>query len=426
MRRGLASLIIGLSLIVASASWAGFILSHTVLDPSRSERLADQLLENPDVRQVLVARLADELETQVPSEVPVSRQLLEAGAERALDDPRIDALIRDGFVKVHQNALAGTSEPVVVDAGALGPVGREALIQARPELEQFIPQSPTLQLELPTAGLSWVGSVKRFVDRFTALAAIVAAVGAVTAFVVARDRAPVLRRVAFWGYAASAFWIAVGYGIPLVADSLSPTSAAIATAAADVFFGAMIRPAVAMAVFATVLLVAGVMLPFLERRRGPGILQPRRRPVTAPEPMAPAGAVAPMSVAPATVARPVDNTDRMPRPIAPATAEPLVDHRVVGGGSPYWGREVGIDISFAEPAASGDGANAERRSDTDGPHWEPGVGYTDDPRPDTWSADTEAANTRSTSPRRTDSGPSGEAGTTSRRADPGSTGRFRP
>ena len=53
MRRGLASLIIGLSLVVASLSWAGFILSRTVLDPGRSERLAAQLLEHDGVREAL-------------------------------------------------------------------------------------------------------------------------------------------------------------------------------------------------------------------------------------------------------------------------------------------------------------------------------------------------------------------------------------
>jgi hypothetical protein len=276
----LASLIIGVSLIVASLSWAGFTLSRTVLDPGRSERLADQLLENPDVRQALTSRLADALEAQIPAEVPVPRSVIETGAATALDDPRVEALIRDGFVRVHQNALEGNDEPVVVDANALGAAGRDMLVQVRPELDPFLPQSPALEVELPTTGLTWIGSVKNFVDRFTGIGAIVAFIGAITAFAVARDRAPVLRRVAFWGYAASAFWLLVGYGIPWLAGSLSPTSAAIATAAADVFFGAMIRPAVIMAIAATVLLLAGFIWPVFERRRGARAVQPRR--TTAP------------------------------------------------------------------------------------------------------------------------------------------------
>ncbi len=288
MRRGLASLIIGLSLIVASLSWAGFTLSRTVLDPGRSERLADQLLENPDVREALTIRLADALEAQIPAEVPVPRSVIETGAEAAIDDPRVEALIRDGFVQVHRNALEGNSEPVVVDANALGAAGRDMLVEVRPELDPFLPATPAIEVELPTTGLSWMGSVKNIVDRFTGLGALVALIGAAAAFVVAKNRAPVLRRVAFWGYGASAFWLLVGYGVPWLAGSLSPTSAAIATAAADVFFGAMIRPAVVMAVAATALLLAGFALPVFERRRGGRAVQPRKaRTATA----VPAGAV---------------------------------------------------------------------------------------------------------------------------------------
>lgn len=277
MRRGLASLIIGLSLIVASLSWASFTLSRTVLDPGRSERLADQLLENPDVRQALVLRMADALEAQIPSEVPVPRGVIEAGAATALDDPRVEELIRDGFVRVHQNALAGVDEPVSIDASALGAAGRDVLVELRPELEPFLPPTPPLEVELPTTGLSWIGSVKNVVDRFTGISALVALIGAVTAFVVAKNRAAVLRRVAFWGYGASAFWLALGYGIPYLAANLSPTSAAIATASADVFFGAMVRPAIIMAVIATALLLLGFLLPALQRRRGATAMQPRGR-----------------------------------------------------------------------------------------------------------------------------------------------------
>ncbi len=389
MRRGLASLIIGLSLVLASLSWAGFTLSRTVLDPGRSERLADQVLENPEVRQALTIRLADALEGQLPSEIPVSRQLVETGAEQALDDPRVEGLIRDGFVQVHKDALAGSSEPVVVDAGALGTAGRDALVLARPELDGFLPPGPRLALELPTTGLSWLGWLKNVVDRFTGLAAMAALVGATTAFVVARDRAPVLRRVAFWGYGAAAFWILVGYGIPWAAGALSPTSAAIATAVSDVFFGAMIGPALMMAAVATALLGMGIVMPSFQRRRGAALLQPRNRPlgpVAAPAvPVSPVASVPPTAAATGSngaggggarnlavgrapisqPARPVDNTAPMPLPVMPASAPPVVDHRASDQGRADWGREVGIDISFAGPAQAA-------------PRWEEGVGYIDD------------------------------------------------
>ena len=276
MRRGLASLIVALSLIVASLSWAGFTLSRTILDPGRSERLAFQLLDNPEVRDALTSRLADTLESQIPSDVPVPRATVEAGADVALDDPRVRALIVDGFVRVHQNALEGVDEPVVVDAGALGAAGRDALVNTRPELDAFLPAAPSVEVELPTTGLSWMGRVADVVDRFTLLGAIGSLAGLITGFVIAPNRPAVLRRMAYWGYGAAAFWIVVGLAVPWAAGLLSPTSAAIATAAVDVFFGAMIRPAIILAVIATALLVIGIAWPNLDRRRGAHLLQPAR------------------------------------------------------------------------------------------------------------------------------------------------------
>lgn len=265
----------GLSLILASVSWAGFTLSRTILDPGGSERLADQLLDNPDVRAALVTRLADSLESQLPPDVPIPRQVVEGGAATALDDPRVESLVRDGFVQVHQNALAGDADPVVVDANALGAAGRDVLVETRPELDQVLPAAPALELELPTTGLSWIGTVKDTVDRATLWTGIAAIAGAVLAFVVARNRGAVLRRVAYWGYGTAAFWLVIGYAIPWLAGMLSPTSAAIATAIVDVFFGAMIQPALALVVFATIMLLASFLVPAVGRRRGASKLQPR-------------------------------------------------------------------------------------------------------------------------------------------------------
>lgn len=277
MRRGTASLIIALSLMVASLSWAGFTLSNTILDPGRSERLATQLLDNPEVREALIDRVADALETQIPPEIPVPRATIETGAAIALDDPRVEALVIDGFVRVHQNALAGNPEPVSIDAGALGAAGRDALINVRPELDRVLPAAPSVTVDLPTTGLSWMGRLKNFVDRYTLLGAAVSLVGLAGAFAVTTNRGSVFRRVAYWGYGAAAFWVALGYGIPRVAELLSPRSAAIASAAIDVFFGAMIRPAVIMAIIATVLLIIGLLWPALSQNRAARVAQPPRR-----------------------------------------------------------------------------------------------------------------------------------------------------
>ncbi len=391
MRRGLASLIIGLSLLVATASWAGFTLSRTVLDPGRSERLAEQLLENPQVRDALVDRLSDAVEPQIPAEVPVSRSLIESGAETALDDPRVRALIIDGVVQYHRNALEGNPEPVVIDAAALGSASRDALVAVRPELDQFLPAVPVIQLELPTTGFTWLATLKRFVDRFTLLGALIALAGATLALLVAQDRGAVLRRVAFWGYGAAAFWLVVGFAVPRLADLLSPTSGAIASAAVDVFFGAMIRPAITLAIVSTVVLLVGFLLPAIGGRRGARMIQPRGGPggpppVAAPGPIVgpPTGAAPAVPVAPASVS-PARSAATVAMPTAAGVTRTTPDPTMVaprpGAATPT--TRIDNTAEMLRPTTSADAVSAANAADTieTPPDWEEGVGYVDEAEP---------------------------------------------
>jgi hypothetical protein len=274
MRKGLAGLILGLSLIVASVSWSGFVMTRTVLDPSRSERLADQMLDNEVLRSALVGRLSDALGAALPADVPVPRQQLEQAANAALEDERVEKLVRDGIVRVHQNALEGNNEPITIDAAALGAASRASLIEVRPELAAVLPEAPAVEIDLPTGGLSWLGSVRRTVNRFTAVLGLIAAAGALSALLITKDRPGVLRRVSIWAFGAAAFWMVVGYGIPFLAKTLAPSSSAIIAAIVDVFFGAMIPPAIMMAVFGAALLGLSLLWTTMAARQPATLLQP--------------------------------------------------------------------------------------------------------------------------------------------------------
>ncbi len=380
MRRGVASLIIALSLMVASFSWAGFTLSNTVLDPGRSERLATQLLDNPEVREALIDRMADAFETQIPPEFPVPRAAIETGAAVALDDPRVEALIVDGFVRVHQNALEGNAEPVVIDASALGAAGRDSLVATRPELDQILPPVPPLNMELPTTGLSWMGTLKRLVDRYTTLGALAALMGLTVAFAVAKDRGSVFRRVAIWGYGAAAFWVVLGYGIPRVAEILSPRSAAFATAAVDVFFGAMIRPAVTMAIIATVLLIIGLAWPMLSRQRAARVMQPRNGGRGGGGGGAPAR---PVATGPVGAATPPATAGQLQ-----PTQRPITDNDLIGGAGPIqsepWTPVGSVERTQQMPAFNRQASQPPATLDETGipnpksTEWQVGRGYLDE------------------------------------------------
>ncbi len=278
MRKGFAGLILGLSLVVASISWAGFIMSRTVLDPGRSERLAVQVFDNEELRSVLVTRLADSLGAAIPGDIVVPSQTLEAAASLALDDPRVQEFVQQAIVDTHRQALEGNAQPVVLDSSVLSDSLRTALVGANPALESAIPQLPATTVELPTSGLSFLGTLKNFVDQVTILAALAALAGATTALVITNDRPSVLRRVAFWAFGASLFWLLVGFGVPYLAALIGPASSALITAAIDVFFGAMIRPAIFMGVVGVGLVIASMAWTAVAERQPARVAQPARTP----------------------------------------------------------------------------------------------------------------------------------------------------
>ncbi len=363
MRKGLAGLILGLSLVVASVSWAGFVLSRTVLDPGRSERLADQVFDNQELRSVLVSRLADGIGASLPGELPVPAETLELAADVALNNPAVQALVRDSIVETHRAALEGSVEPVLLDGQVLAQALRDALVQARPELDAALPQAPEVSVELPTSGLNVLGTLKNVVDRFTLLTATIAIIGGATALLVTNDRPSVLRRVAFWAFGAALFWFVVGVGVPRAAGLVGPTSSALVTALIDVFFGAMIRPAIIMGVVGAGLLVVSLLWSSLSVRRPANVAQPVR---------------VPRGQGPKVAAVRLSNSQPGPRqvPIQPV-AQPQVDRTTVQP-SPTIAPEP--DSLWAEPdmPAAADKPNSPPRQ----PGWVEGIGYVEGEGPE--------------------------------------------
>lgn len=394
MRKGVAGLILGLSLVVASVSWAGFIMSRTILDPTRSERLADQLFENPDLRAVLADRLSQSLAGALPDGVEVSDESLDVAADAALDNAAVQSLIRDGIVATHRSALEGDVQPVLLDGQVIGDALRSSLVAANPSLDAVLPATPTASVELPTSGLNLLGTLRDFADQFTLLTGAIALIGGAIALVISSDRPSVLRRVSFWAFGASLFWLIVGFGVPRAAELIGPASTALVTAAIDVFFGAMIPPAIAMAVVGAALFGASFLWSGLGHARPSASSAPSRAPrATGAKPAA--GRMSNISppVRGQTVGRamPSQNTDHtvvQPRP-QPRTGPGLgVDPRRPPAQRPTARPGSGVNASrtgewpkvTVDPAAPWAAENrpADPPSFDDGPRWVEGQGYVDD------------------------------------------------
>ncbi len=261
MRRGLAAIILGVSLVLASVSWAGFTMLRTTLNPDRSEKMADLLLDDEAVREAVVDRLGSSLQEALPAGTQVSNETLEAAADAALDSPEVESFIKDGVVQAHQNALEGNDEPIEIDVSQVASALRSSLIEAEPELASSIPEITETPLELPTKGLSAVGTVRKLVKRFTPIGAGVALLGIITALIITTKRSKVLRSVSYWAFGVAIFWLVIGFGVPKLADVLASSSLALVAAVVKVFVGAMIGPALIMLAIGAVLFVASILLP---------------------------------------------------------------------------------------------------------------------------------------------------------------------
>lgn len=411
MRRSLSGLVLGLALLVGSLSWASFVLTQTVMDPGRSEALADELVDNESVRSALIGRIAEGLSETLPDEAPVPRQALNSAASDALDEPTLAAELKRAIVLVHQNALNGVEEDVMLDASVLGIAARDRLVGDRPELDGRVPDAPELQVELPTAGLAFLGTIREGVLTFTLLSAIGASLAALFALIMAKNRPAILRRLAFWAFGTAAFWLIVGFGVPFAAELLAPASAALISGIVQVFFGEMIPPAIFMAASGAVLLVISAIWPGAARRRPAKSIHARPidappvQVMTAPQASPPSGSN--VRNHGAQYSQPAHSPSRLnassqaasqPQHAVPAQSQPLPDRTTVMPATPSespfanpsyeppseaWTSPT-ADSAAGDPTRANDlpakGATATvnpnaHTGDEPHPQWKPGVGY---------------------------------------------------
>ncbi|QGG96062.1 hypothetical protein [Actinomarinicola tropica] len=356
-RRLAGGFLVGLGLVVASLAWICLSITRTVLDPDRSAAIAEDVYRDPEVRDQLRSSMADAIDAAVPDGVDVSRLDVVDAADRALDDPAVEALLVDGLVRAHQRFLGddpNPDEPIVVDGAALASATRRQLVSAQPELAGVVPEIPSLAVTLPTDSIPNAGGLR---DRLVAATAVLAALAAglvVAAFVVTDNRARVLRRVGFWLIGAAAFWVIIGTALPSLAHLLLPGQAAIIGAIWGVAAGGMRQPSITAgiagvaALALSIVWMAGSAVSRRSRRRD----AVRERSARAAE--EPRYVSRPVSV-PADYHAP--NPDYVPPPPAPTPT--------------YVPPGEGVDATVAAPSPAVSRPAA--------PRWVEGVGYVDDP-----------------------------------------------
>ena len=115
IRRSVGGAILGLSLLVGSFAWAGFVALQTVFDPDRSREVGEELLDNDEVRAQVEENLAFAITSIIPPEVPVEDGVVEQVTAGLLSNPEVEASLLEAFTDTHRAFLGDGDVPERVD-----------------------------------------------------------------------------------------------------------------------------------------------------------------------------------------------------------------------------------------------------------------------------------------------------------------------
>jgi hypothetical protein len=322
MRRSSASVLVTLGLIAAAVAWWAYAARYTVLDSDRSARIADVLVTQPVIRDAVAEGLSSALQQALPSGSPVSAEEIDAVALRALDDPRATEALRDTILNSHRRLIGEYDGPVSVDVSPIAAAGYDALMLARPDLAEDLPEAPPLSVKLPTQNLPEMGWLPERTKELSGMALFLAVAFLGLGLAAASDRPRALGRAGRWALRAGIGWAVFGWALPYALTRAGEPRLAALGAIGVATVGPMIAPAV--------LLVCTGIGTLLGARAW-------RLALAALPPAPPSGG--PWDPAPPTpVRRPVarPDGDRVPTPAGSAVTPYGRSRRPVEGSSRTW------------------------------------------------------------------------------------------
>lgn len=242
--RGMSRLLVTIALICASIAWTGWVILHTVADPSRSSRIAHAVFDDPEARGQLADDLASSLARaantgaatatagtgvkvpRIDGDDPALRDAVAA----ALADPRVTTDVIDALAAEHANLLGvEPKRPATIDTALLVETVNRTLGAANPALATQLASAAPKSIELPDIEIPFAGAAHRFATTWVPRLALIAALLGGTALAVG-DRMRALRRIGVWAVGAGLLWVLVPRGIVWMAESWAPGNAAVVRA----------------------------------------------------------------------------------------------------------------------------------------------------------------------------------------------------
>lgn len=246
IRRSLGGAILGFALFVGSFAWSGFVALQTVFDPDRSREVAEELLDNDEVRAQVAENLAGAIAALVPREVPVEEGLVEQVTADLLNDPTVEETILAAFTDTHAAFLGEGDVPGQIDLSPVAAVARQNLVTAAPQLDTVIPASPPLTVPLPTDRVPDASPIRSFLQAAVPVLAAVAAFAAILALVATNDRPSILRKAGTWALTTTAIYLVLGLGVPYALRQYAPDQAEVIAALLSALLRSLLVPSIAL------------------------------------------------------------------------------------------------------------------------------------------------------------------------------------
>lgn len=309
-RRVIAGIILGPALLIGSFAWWGFLTLRTVLDETRSQTVAEELLDNEAVTDQITANIGRALQSAMPDAIELSDEQVDQGAEIIFDDPVVRDLIIASLGTTHRAFLGLDDAPATIDLGPALASARARVGAVSPGVAEQLPE--TFTVELPTERIPNASPLKSFLERVVPMLAAVSLGMVLLAFLTTSDRSKVLGKAARWAIGTTAFYLLVGLGLPALLRRIAPDQAEVVAALITALLRAALTPSIVLGGVGVVLLAASMFWPDGSR--------PSRRaaaPAPAPAPAAVATS-APVArrVAPAPAPRPNPPSQPTTRPVA--------------------------------------------------------------------------------------------------------------
>ncbi len=319
-RRVIAGLILGPALLIGSFAWTGFLALRTVFDEDRSRQIAEDLLENDQVRDQIAENLGRAIENALPSSVEVPPGQIDQIASTVLADPRVEDLIIGSLGATHRAFLGQGEAPQELDLGPALESARTGLAAVSPAVAEQLPGQ--LVVELPTERIPDASPVKTFLENTVPFLAAIAVVMVLLALLTTSDRPSVLRRAARWAIGTTAVYLVLGFGVPLLLRAVAPDQAEVLAALLAALLRTTLVPSIVLGGIGAAMFAAAVFWPEDRRASAPeAVPAPKQasspRPASAPSPQ-PQPAPHPARPVPSSPARGPEPAPH--RPVLPTRA----------------------------------------------------------------------------------------------------------